>query len=61
MFECETLQDLIQFKWDNLGFKFHLFALFWHVCYVVILFLYTKMIYADGSTGLADENSDEKN
>lgn len=48
MFESETLQDLIAFKWDNYGYKFHLFGCCYHFVYIIILFLYTDQVYIRG-------------
>ena len=41
MFESETLQDLISFKWDAYAYKFHLFGCTVHFIYIIFLFMYT--------------------
>ena len=49
IFETETLQDLIQFKWDSYGYNFHLFGCSVHLIYIIILFLYTDQVYIRGT------------
>lgn len=48
MFESETLQELIDFKWNATGYALHLFGFCIHCCYISILALYTKEVYIDG-------------
>ena len=48
IFDCETLQELIEFKWNEFGMPLHLFGIIIHFCYIVILFLYTNLIYLQG-------------
>jgi hypothetical protein len=48
MFDVETLQDLIAFKWDAFGYKFHLFGCFVHLVYIIILFAYIDLVYIKG-------------
>lgn len=45
MFESESLQDLIAFKWDSFGWSFHFFGCVIHLLYIIILFLYTDFVY----------------
>jgi hypothetical protein len=45
MFKSEPLQDLIKFKWDSYGQNFHLFGCLIHIIYIIILFVYTDMVY----------------
>lgn len=49
MFESESIQDLIQFKWDAFGRNWHLFGCIIHFAYITILFYYTNQIYIKGS------------
>jgi len=52
MFESETLQTLIEFKWQQYGLNFHLFGFFIHIVYIIYLFVYTNIVYING----IDEN-----
>jgi hypothetical protein len=45
MFNSEPLLDLIKFKWDSYGQRFHLFGCLIHIIYIIILFVYTDMVY----------------
>ena len=49
MFESESIQDLIQFKWVAFGRNWHLFGCIIHFAYITILFYYTNHIYIKGS------------
>ena len=55
MFESETLQDLIAFKWDAYGYKFHLFGCTIHFLYIIMLFIYTDIVYIKGGNALMDK------
>jgi hypothetical protein len=48
MFESEALQDVISFKWDAFGLKFHLLGCVIHVAYMLIVFIYLDMVYIHG-------------
>ena len=61
MFECEPLQDLIKFKWDSYGQRFHLFGCVVHIVYIVILFLYTDMVYVQGVEAGSTPEENEAN
>lgn len=45
IFECETLQDLIQFKWDGYAWGFHFFGCMVHIGYILCLFKYCDFVY----------------
>lgn len=49
MFQSDNLQDLIAFKWDQYGFKFHLIGTTVHMIYLGFLFIYTlrQYVYPD--------------
>lgn len=48
--ETDTLKDLIEFKWNQYGYWFHLGGFLIHAIYVVALFVYTDMVYINGSS-----------
>ena len=48
MFEAESLQNLIQFKWEQFGRDFHLFGAAIHMFYICFLFVYTNIVYIQG-------------
>lgn len=56
IFETDTLKDLIEFKWNQYGYRFHLGGFLIHAVYVIMLFVYTDMVYINGSSkALTDE------
>jgi hypothetical protein len=56
IFETDTLKDLIEFKWSQYGYRFHLGGFLIHAVYVIMLFVYTDMVYINGSSkALNDE------
>jgi len=58
MFESETLRDLIAFKWAQFGMKFHLVGFFVHIAYIIILFMYTNLVYVHGFSSGGEEGGD---
>jgi hypothetical protein len=44
-FKCEALKDLIKFKWDTLGFNFHLVGFFNHFAYLFFTMYYVIHVY----------------
>ena len=58
MFESEALQDLIKFKWDSYGQNFHLFGCLIHIIYIIILFVYTDMVYVQGDGKACTQEND---
>ena len=50
IFETDTLKDLIEFKWNQYGYRFHLGGFLIHAVYVLMLFVYTDMVYINGSS-----------
>ena len=59
MFESETLKDLIEFKWNAFAWNWHLFGCVIHLAYIVILFLYTDLIYIQGTGASTKEDTKE--
>ena len=45
MFKAPALQELIAFKYDNFGKRFHLVGCIIHFVYMVILFIYLDIVY----------------
>ena len=45
MFSSESLQDCIEFKWDKYGQNWHFIGFFLHLCYIIILIMYTDFVY----------------
>ena len=45
MFQCENLQELIAFKWQNYGFRVNLIGTVIHLAYIGLLFVYTYIEY----------------
>jgi len=50
IFETESLKDLIEFKWNQYGYSFHLGGFLIHAVYVIMLFVYTNYVYINGSS-----------
>ena len=48
MFSCQPVQELIEFKWNQYGWALHFFGFCVHISYIVILFIYTNVIYIEG-------------
>jgi len=61
IFETESLQDLVTFKWDNIGWGFHLFGCMVHITYIVILILYTNLVYIEGESVRNDDGTEKQN
>ena len=47
---------MMNFKWDNFAFKFHVFGLVYHLFYIAILFAYTFLVYIHPSYGTKHED-----
>ena len=45
LFETETLDELITFKWDTYARSFMLIGCFFHFCYLTIMIIYVNAIY----------------
>ena len=45
LFNCDVVQDLIHFKWSNLGKRWHLIGCFFHFFYMGILMYYINIVY----------------
>lgn len=41
---------MMNFKWNNFAFSFHLFGIIYHLFYIVILFAYTYLVYIHPNT-----------
>ena len=48
IFETETLQQFIEFKWGAFAWGLHFFGCIIHLAYIAILFLYTYIVYVQG-------------
>lgn len=42
MFRSESLKNLIEFKWNSFGFRFHLVGTIVHIIYMAFLFVYCQ-------------------
>jgi hypothetical protein len=49
MFKCESIQELIDFKWNEFGFNFHLIGSLIHMVQISILIFYVNYVYIRGS------------
>jgi hypothetical protein len=45
IFNAENLLEIIDFKWDNYGYKHHIIGLSAHFFYLFILCLYIQLVY----------------
>lgn len=54
IFNTDCVKDVIEFKWGAYGFNFHLFGLIYHMAYMVILFLYTNIVYISPPEHIVD-------
>lgn len=45
MFRAESLKNLIEFKWNTFGFRFHLVGTIVHIIYMAYLFNYCQQSY----------------
>lgn len=50
MFDSHTINDFIDFKWNEVGQSHHMFGFFIHVLYLVGLIMYTKHIYIENQS-----------
>ena len=58
MFETESLQDLIEFKWNAFARNWHMFGFTIHFVYIFFLFSYTNIVYIQGFS-VQDEDQSE--
>lgn len=49
IFSVGNVQDLIQFKWMSFALTHHTFGFYAHCIYVLILTIYTYMVYINDS------------
>lgn len=56
MFESEALQDLIEFKWQQFSWNLHFFGCCMHIIYIIILFVYSYLVYVEGNEGIDSYN-----
>lgn len=49
IFTTQPVLDLIEFKWENIGFKFHLIGFCNHIVFTVLIFLYNIDVYINDS------------
>ena len=54
IFETESIQQLIEFKWQTYAMKHHVFGCVMHFFYLTMLVIYTHVIYINNS---GDESS----
>lgn len=54
IFETDTIQKLIEFKWQTYAMKHHVFGCIMHFFYLTMLVIYTHVIYINAS---GDESS----
>ena len=47
MFECESLNEMILFKWNQFGFGYHLIGFYIHCVQMLFVITYVKYIYLD--------------
>jgi hypothetical protein len=45
MFNCKSIQDLIEFKWNKYAKYIHYTGSFFHVSYVIVFFIYVNEVY----------------
>ena len=48
VFLCESLQEIIQFKWDCFGLKFHAIGFVMHAIFMLVLMIQIKWVYVEG-------------
>jgi hypothetical protein len=45
IFDTDAMSDLIEFKWNEFSFRFHMIYFCFHCFYIVTLFIYITEIY----------------
>jgi hypothetical protein len=55
MFKSEALQDVIEFKWNEFGFNFHLVGSTIHMVQLCILIFYVNYVYIGGNLEVDDK------
>ena len=45
LFNCDVVQDLINFKWQRFGKKWHMIGCFFNVFFIFILMIYINIVY----------------
>ena len=50
LFDSNTIQDFIEFKWNEVGQTHHLFGFGIHILYLIGLIWYTKHIYIENQS-----------
>jgi hypothetical protein len=49
IYETQTIQELIQFKWDKYARRHHIFGCMMHLFYIFTLVLYINIVYIHNS------------
>ena len=45
LFLCESLQEIISYKWNHYGKAHHLVGFSFHILYMVVMILYVNAVY----------------
>ena len=61
MFKASALQDVIQFKWDQYGFRHHMIGCCMHILQICIVVFYVNLIYYNNSLPPADRDGNHDN
>ena len=57
IYETQTIQELIQFKWDKYARKHHIFGCMMHLFYIFTLVLYINIVYIHNSGSPKDQQT----
>ena len=55
MFQSQAIEDLIEFKWNEFGFTFHLIGSLIHMVQMIILIFYVNYVYISGNLEVASD------
>lgn len=45
IFECDSVQKLIEFKWDQFAYNWHSFGTAIHIAQIIVLIVYVQIVY----------------
>ena len=58
MFECNSLNEMIEFKWERFGFQHHLVGFLVHAFQMILVIIYVQWIYLDNILWESDNYKD---
>ena len=59
LFLCESLQEIIAYKWNKYARKHHLVGFGFHLLYMLVLILYVNVVYIQNTANMKPSNLED--